>query len=102
MRTATDAVFKTVALFGFTLATLGSTTTNAHAVARAARVARPTAAVGVSSPPASAPVSFHVDTNERSLRWSYTLENSSRAPVEVVADRRLIWLEVTASPNAVP
>lgn len=42
------------------------------------------------------PITFHVTPEEGSLRWSFALANTSAQPVEVLADRRLVWIELLA------
>jgi hypothetical protein len=43
-------------------------------------------------------VALSVSAPDDSLRWSYTLENTSGGSVDVLADRRLLWLEVAPAP----
>lgn len=43
------------------------------------------------------PITLDVTPSAQSLHWNFTLRNSSGAPVEVVADRRLLRIEIQPS-----
>lgn len=57
-------------------------------------------------PTGPSPIAFSVEPMPDSWRWRWSIRNVSGAPVEVAADRRLVWIEVpqpevtSASPRA--
>ncbi|MFO0607922.1 MAG: hypothetical protein U0324_32460 [Polyangiales bacterium] len=67
----------------------------ASVAALAAHLAAPAAlAVPAPRPTGPSPVAFTVEPVAGTARWRWTLRNVTDHPVEVAADRRLVWLEV--------
>lgn len=97
----------TLALVG-ALATLAGTP-RAHAQRSSPRRAagahaRDAAAADADAGTPAPPTSLRLEVTARpdSLRWVFALVNTGTAPIQLVADRRLLWMEITPAPEPPP